>query len=66
MDHGKKQRDPEDVTAFVCWQKALTMWTELWKNEMEYQTANHCLLKICMQIEINELELRMEQQTGSK
>ena len=41
---------------------------KLWKNlqEMEYQTTLSASWEICMQVKKQQLELDMEQQTGSK
>ena len=41
---------------------------KLWKILQEIRMPDHltCLLKICMQAEKQQLELDMEQQTGSK
>ena len=41
---------------------------KLWKTlqEMEYQTTWPASWKICMQVKKQQLELDMEQQTGSK
>ena len=41
---------------------------KLWKilKEMEYQTIWPASWEICMQVEKQQLELDMEQQTGSK
>ena len=41
---------------------------KLWKilKEMEYQTTWHASSETCMQVRNQQLELDMEQQTGSK
>ena len=41
---------------------------KLWKipREMEYQTTSSASWEICMQVRKQQLELDMEQQTGSK
>ena len=41
---------------------------KLWKilKEMEYQTTWHASWETCMQVRNQQLELNMEQQTGSK
>ena len=49
--------------------KPLTVWiTTYWKILKEMGIPHHltCLLKICMQVKKQQLELDMEQQTGSK
>ena len=49
--------------------KPLTVWiTTNWKILKEMGIPDHlaCLLKICMQVRKQQLELDMEQQTGSK
>ena len=42
--------------------------SKLWKILKEIGIADHltCLLKICMQVKKQQIELDMEQQTGSK
>ena len=41
---------------------------QLWKilKELEYQTTWHASWEICMQVRKQQLELDLEQQTGSK
>ena len=49
--------------------KPLTVWIyKLWKilKEMEYQTILPASWETCMQVKKQQLELDMEQQTGSK
>ena len=51
--------------------KPLTVWinhNKLWKilKEMEYQSTWSASWDICMQVRKQQLELDMEQQTGSK
>ena len=49
--------------------KSLTEWiTTNWKILRETGTPDHltCLLEICMQVRKQQVELDMEQQTGSK
>ena len=49
--------------------KPLTVWiTANWKILKEMGIPDHltCLLRICMQVKKQQLELDMEQQTGSK
>ena len=52
------------------WRKPLTVWITIncgkfWKR-WEYQTAWPASWEICMQVRKQQLELDMEQQTGSK
>ena len=55
---------------FTDYAKAfLTVWiTTNWKILKEIGTSDHltCLLRICMQVKKQQLELDMEQQTDSK
>ena len=55
---------------FIDYAKALTMWitTNCWKfwKRWEYQTTWPASWEICMQVSKQQLELDMEQQTGSK
>ena len=53
----------DDAKAFGC-----VDHNKLWKilQEMEYQTPWPASWEICMQIKKQQLELDMEQQTGSK
>ena len=47
----------------------LTMWiTTNWKILQEMEITDHwtCFLRICMQVKKQQLEMDMEQQTGSK
>ena len=39
---------------------------KLWKKRWEYQTTLPASWEICMQVKKQQLELDMEQQTGSK
>ena len=55
---------------FIDYAKALTLWITLncgkfWKR-WEYQTTWSASWEICMQVRKQQLELDMEQQTGSK
>ena len=55
---------------FIDYAKALTMWITInwgkfWKR-WEYQTTWPASWEICMQVRKQQLELDMEQQTGSK
>jgi len=51
------------VKAFDCW--ITTNCGKFWKR-WEYQTTWSASWKICMQVRKQQLELDMEQQTGSK
>ena len=55
---------------FIDYAKALTVWIiincgKFWKR-WEYQTTWPASWEICMQVRKQELELDLEQQTGSK
>ena len=55
---------------FIVYAKALTVWIttnggKFWKR-WEYQTTWPAPWEICMQVKKQQLELDMEQQTGSK
>ena len=55
---------------FIDYAKALTVWIttncgKFWKR-WEYQTTWPAPWEICMQVKKQQLELDMEQQTGSK
>ena len=55
--------------ALLTTPKPLTVWiTTIWKILQEMEIPGHlsCLLEICMQVRKQQLELDMEQQTGSK
>ena len=55
---------------FIDYAKAFDYvdYNKLWKilKEMEYQTTWPAFWEICMQVRKQQLELDMEQQTGSK
>ena len=58
------------ISALLTMPKPLTVWItincgEFWKR-WEYQTTWHASWEICMQVRKQQLELDMEQQTGSK
>ena len=58
------------ISALLTRPKPLTLWTtincvEFWKR-WEYQTTWPASWEICMQVRKQQLELDMEQQTGSK
>ena len=68
----KKARVPENTSTSVLLTtpKPLTVWItrncgKFWKR-WEYQTTWHAFWEICMQVKKQQLELDMEQQTGSK
>ena len=55
--------------ALLTMPKPLTMWTATnWKILTEMGILDHltCVLRTCMQVRKQQLELDMEQQTGSK
>ena len=57
------------TSALLTMPKPLTVWiTTNWKTLKEMGIPDHltCLLRICMQVKKHQLELDMEQQTGSK
>ena len=57
------------TSALLIVPKALTVWiTTNWKilQETEYQTTLPASWETCMQVRKQQLELDMEQQTGSK
>ena len=58
------------ISALLTTPKPLTVWITIncgkfWKR-WEYQTTWHAPREICMQVKKQQLELDMEQQTGSK
>ena len=68
----KKQKSSRKIstTALLTISKPLTMWIttncgKFWKR-WEYQTTWPASWEICMQVKKQQLELDMEQQTGSK
>ena len=68
----KKQESSKktSISALLNRQKALTIWVtvncgKLWKK-WEYQTNWRASWEICMHVKKQQLELDMEQQTGSK
>ena len=68
----KKARDFQKniYFCFIDYAKALTVWITIncgkfWKR-WEYQTTWPASWEICMQVRKQQLELDMEQQTGSK
>ena len=70
LDHRKSKRVPEKIYfCFIDYAKAFdcvdqTNWKIL--KEMGYQTTLPASWEICMQVRKQQLELDMEQQTGSK
>ena len=72
LDHRKSERIPEETSTSVSLTmlKPLTMWitTNCGKffKRWEFQTTWPASWEICMQIKKQQLELDMEQWTGSK
>ena len=67
----KKKRIPKNIYfSFIDYAKLLTVWitTNCGKffKRWEYQTTWPASWEICMQVKKQQLELDMEQQTGSK
>ena len=66
----KKQKSSNKTSALLTRAKPLTMWitTNCGKffKRWEYQTTWPAFWEICMQVRKQQLELDMEQQTGSK
>ena len=73
LDHQKSKRVPEkktSISALLTMPKPLTVWIttncrKLFKR-WEYQTTLPASWEICVQVKKQQLELDMEQQTGSK
>ena len=65
LDHRKSKRVPEKHLFLLYWLRQ-SLW--LWKILKEIGIPDHltCLLRTCMQVRKQQLELDMEQQTGSK
>ena len=68
----KKQESSRksSISALLIMPKPLTVWitvnyVKFWKR-CEYQITWHAFWETCMQVRKQELELDMEQQTGSK
>ena len=68
----KKQESSRktSISALLTMPKPLTVWITIncgkfWRR-WEYQTTWHASWEICMQVRKQQLELDMEQQTGSK
>ena len=71
MDHGKTKRVP-DKNLFLLYWLCQSLWLcgsqetgKFWKR-WQYQTTWPASWEICMQVRKQQLELDMEQQTGSK
>ena len=67
-DHGKSKRK-RSISALLTMPKPLTVWImincgKLWKR-WEYQTTWPASWETCMQVRKQQLELDMEQHTGS-
>ena len=68
----KKQESSRkaSISALLTMSKPLTLWTttncEKFLKRWEYQTTWPASWEICMQVKKQQLELGMEQQTGSK
>ena len=67
----KKKRIPKNIYfSFIDYAKLLTVWitTNCGKffKRWEYQTTWPASWEICVQVKKQQLELNMEQQTGSK
>ena len=65
-----KEFQKTSISAFLTMPKPLTLWVTIncgkfWKR-WEYQTTWPVSWEICMQVRRHQLELDMEQQTGSK
>ena len=72
LDHGKSKRVPvkTSISPLLTMPKPLTVWITIncgkfWKR-WEYHTIWPASWEICMQVRKQQLELDMEQQTGSK
>ena len=71
MDHQKSKRVPEIIYfCFIGYAKAFDYvdQNKLWKilQRWEYQTTWPVSWEICIQVKKQQLELDMEQQTGSR
>ena len=71
LGHGKSKRVQKNIYfCFIDYAKAFDCvdHNKLWKILKEMGIPDHltCLLRICMQVRKQQLELDMEQQTGSK
>ena len=70
LDHQKSTRVPEKTSALLTMPKPLTVWITTnggkFLKRWEYQTTWPASWEICMQVKKQQLELNMEQETGSK
>ena len=72
LDHGKSKRVPEKhiYFCFIDNAKPFTVWITIncgkFFKRWEYQTTWPACWETCMQVRKQQLELDMEQQTGSK
>ena len=66
----EKARVPEKHLLLLYYAKALTVWIAIncvkFFKRWEYQTTSPASWETCMQVRKQQLELDMEQQTGSK
>ena len=66
----KKQESPQKTSALLTTPKTLTMWIttkcERFFKRWEYQTTWPAIWEICVLVKKQQLELDMEEQTGSK
>ena len=71
LDHQKSKRVPEKCLFLFCW-LCQSLWlcrsqqTGKFLKRWEYQNFWPASCEICMQVKKQQLELAMEQQTGSK
>ena len=70
FNHAYSEFQKNIYFCFIDYAKALTVWITIhcgkfWKR-WEYQTTWPASWEICMQVRKQQLELDMEQQTGSK
>ena len=71
LDHQKSKRFPEEYLLLLYWlcQSLWLCWSQQtgkFLNKLEYQNTWPASWEICMQVKKQQLELDMEQQTGSK
>ena len=72
LDYWKNKRVPQkkSISALLTMPKPLTVWITTncgkFSNGWEYQTTWPASWEVCMQVKKQQLELDMEQQTGSK
>ena len=70
IEKARESSRKTSISAFLTMPKPLTLWIttnsgKFWKR-WEYQTTWSASWEICMQVRKQQLELDMEQQTGSK